>query len=127
LEPQAHPIWTTPSSRRQLDVAALLELKQQGTRRHILEQACSIAPFPPQSQLSRQTPPAPVRMLVEQQPDFIQPSCVEYPTLDGEGFRKRIEIDQSAVRSPALNCIATLLIVSNHKPTPSKLDVRPAL
>src|SRR5437899_5293296 len=100
-----------------MDVAALLELKQQGTRRHILEQACSSAPLPTRSQLSRQSPPAPVGMLVEQQPDFIQPSCVEHPTLDGEGFRKRIEIDQSAVRSPALNCIATLLIVSN-RPTP---------
>ena len=107
-------------------MAALLELKQQGTRRHILEHACSIAPLPPQSQLSRQTPPAPLGMLVEQQADFIQPSCVDYPTLDSEGFRKRIEIDQSAVRSPALNCIATLLIVSiiTSQP-PSKLDVRP--
>lgn len=93
-------------------MAALLELKQQGARRHILEQACSIAPLPPQSQMSRQTPPAPLGMLVEQQPDFIQPSCVDYPTMDSEGFRQRIEIDQSAVRSPALNCIATLLIVS---------------
>jgi len=44
-------------------------------------------------------------MLAEQQPDFIQLSCVKYPTLDSEGFRKRIEIDPSAVRSPALNCI----------------------
>jgi hypothetical protein len=105
LSRPAHPIGTTPSSRRQLDVAALFELKQQGTRRHILEQACSIAPLPPQSQLSRQTPPAPLGMLAEQQPDFIQLSCVKYPTLDSEGFRKRIEIDPSAVRSPALNCI----------------------
>jgi len=32
-----------------------------------------------------------LKMLVEQQLDFIQPSYVEYPTLDSEGFRKRIE------------------------------------
>jgi hypothetical protein len=43
---QAHPVWTTSPSGRQLDEAALLQLQEQTPSRHILEQPRFIAPLP---------------------------------------------------------------------------------
>lgn len=43
---QAHPVWTTSPSGRQLDKAALLQLEEQTPSSHILEQPRSIAPLP---------------------------------------------------------------------------------
>jgi hypothetical protein len=68
---QAHPVWAMSAAGRQLDQTALLQFQQQTASRHILEQPGSIAPLPLQGQLPRQTPSAPVPMLLNEQPDFV--------------------------------------------------------